>query len=166
MGQEAFRRATLAAGLVALAGCAGATRGAGGGEGELLRLVPERGEDGQVALRAENVFRRSVMLARAVRIEAVEVFGTDYSARELEGFGVSEGFFLVATCEDRTDGCLQLDPGESIRTVPWSGRYAVPQCDRETASDYPAPPGRYRFVVTACGGGGRFPSEPFLVGSP
>ncbi len=155
--------------LVTLAGCASSTGRGPAGDGpddQVLRMTVEPTDDGQVALRVENVSGRPITISRAVRIEAVEVFGTAYSARELAGFGVPSDFFLIETCEQPTRGCAQLEPGESLRTVPWSGHYGDPQCYREAPSDYPAPPGRYRFVATACSGAPRFESASFDRGSP
>lgn len=167
VGPRPLRAPALA--LALLAACASSPRRGGTGtaaEDEPLRMTVEASEDGGVALRVQNATARPVVVQRALQIEAVEVFGTAYSSRELAGFGVSDELFLIEECGQPTGGCVQIEPGEPLRAVPWTGTYAVPQCDRDAPSDYPAPPGRYRFVVTACSGGARFRSEPFARGAP
>lgn len=118
--------------------------------------------DGLTALVVQNVSEVSLMLSRGVDIEALELFGEHHESRELEDFGIEAShFFLVEDCEQPTSGCLTLEPGETMTTVPWTGYYSEPQCPREAPSDYAAPSGRYRFVITACGGGLQFPGPPF-----
>jgi hypothetical protein len=152
-----------------LAACGGASRrsGAAPSDDELLRLRGEPSGDGEMAVVVENVSDRALVVSREVAIEAVELTGADYQGRELSDFSVEPRFFfLVESCDQETTGCVSLEPGESLRTVPWTGTYAAPQCPRETPSDYPAPTGRYRFVVTACSGGYRFYSPAFDFSGP
>lgn len=149
--------------------CGGASRrpGAAPPDGDPLLLRAEPAGGGEMALVVENASDHALVVSRAVAIEAIELAGADYQGRELSDFSVEPGdFFLVENCDQETTGCLSLEPGESLRTVPWTGMYAAPQCPRETPSDYAAPTGRYRFVVTACSGGYRFPSPPFDYTGP
>jgi hypothetical protein len=136
-------------------------------EDELLRLTAQPSGDGEVALVVENLSGRSLILSRGVVIEALEVAGQGYEGRELSDYGVrAADFFLVEGCDEPASGCVTLEPGASLRTVPWTGYYAAPQCPRETPSDYAAPSGTYRFVATACSGGLRFEGEPFHYAAP
>jgi hypothetical protein len=129
---------------------------------DALEMTASISPEGLTSLVVQNVSDVSLMISRGVEIEALEVFGVEHESHELEDFGIeATDFFLVEDCEQPARGCLTIEPGETIRSVPWTGYYAEPQCPRETPSDYAAPSGRYRFVITACGGGQRFPGPPF-----
>lgn len=131
-------------------------------EDEPLLMSEQTSAAGLTALVIQNVTDTSLMLSRGVEIEALELFGTHHESHELEDYSIEAShFFLIENCDQPTNGCLTLESEETMRTIPWTGYYAAPQCQQETPSDYAAPSGRYRFVVTACGGGLRFSGPPF-----
>lgn len=156
--------------VLALAGCGRSTgvRSGSAAEGELLRLTPHPTGDGGVALIVENVSDQTLLLSRELAIVPVEISGASHDEGELTDYGIpASSFFLISDCSQSTRGCLSLAPEEEMRTVAWTGYYAEPQCPRDAPSDYAAPTGRYRFVVTACSGGHRFESPPFeFSGNP
>ena len=169
----AMRRWTRAVMLmlvpIVLTCCGGRGRARSGddeADDELLSLNAHSTGDGRTALRIENVSDGPLVLSRGVAIEALELFGESQQNQELEEYGIeSSHFFLISSCDQPTSGCVTLEPGASLQTIPWSGYYSEPQCPSDTPSDYAAPSGRYRFVVTACSGGRQFFSAPFEHGA-
>jgi hypothetical protein len=159
--------------LVVLVGCGRSGHPRSGSdlaEGALLRMTAQPVGDGRMALVVENVSEQTLLLSRGVEIEALELDGASHENQELTDYGVpATAFFLISECGQSTQGCLTLEPEESLRTIPWTGFYAQPQCsDVDGApSDYAASSGTYRFVITACSGGHRFESPPFsFSGTP
>ena len=157
-------RVLLLVSLVVLVGCGRSSRPRSGDDAaaELLRLTPHPIGDGRVALVVENVSDQTLLLSRGLAIEALEVSGASSDERQQDELGIpATDYFLISDCDQSTSGCVSLEPGESMRTVPWSGYYAEPQCPNDAPSDYAAARGRYQFVVSACSGGHRFESPSF-----
>lgn len=57
--------------------------------------------------------------------------------------------------------CLEIGAKEILRPVPWTGNFCSAQCPSACRLDGPAPPGRYRFVVSSCRGDQVYASPPF-----
>lgn len=114
-----------------------------------LRATPDR--DRQVPLVVESRGDGPARLARAVVVERAGADGWS----PVEGVAVR----LMTSCEDRSDECLTLAPGAELHPPPWNGMAGDSQCDCERC--VPVEAGRYRFVVTSCGGAHRVAGEPF-----
>lgn len=58
------------------------------------------------------------------------------------------GLRLRSNCRDAVERCVTIAPRSAVDVVPWPATLGDCQCGCNRSA--PAPPGRYRFVVTTC----------------
>lgn len=119
-----------------------------------LRIVVERLWTGEIAISVEEHEDERVSLQRAMIVE--QQVGERWNRVE------ASGLTLRADCSTEAPACVELSRGGALRPPPWSTRSGKGQCTTATEGT-PVPAGRYRVVVTTCGGGHRVESAPFNV---
>lgn len=67
---------------------------------------------------------------------------------------------LVESCGEKIGTCVALEPGRTVRPVPWSGMSCSSQCNGNCDKNVPRE-GRHRFVVVSCDGTQRFAGPVF-----
>jgi len=80
---------------------------------------------------------------------------------------VFDEFYLVKNCGAvaTLPACVTLTPGAALRPVPWNGYTCYGQCPRPCKGNVYRPPGTFRLVLTACGGGAPVVGAPFFMGA-
>ena len=137
-----------------------------------LSIRGEEQDDGRTVLVVENRGSEALAFLFSAEIEALEIHWSvpwDDEAPQTSEYSIEPNFFfLTEDCSEpishgrAADRCVSVRPGETLRTVPWTGLNAAIQCPRRTPSDFPSPEGLYRFVLTSCDRTMSFEGEPFL----
>jgi len=78
---------------------------------------------------------------------------------------VFDEFYLLEDCGTvaTLPACVTLAPGAVLRPVPWNGYTCYGQCSRPCKGNVYRPPGTFRLVLTACGGGAQVMGTPFFM---
>jgi hypothetical protein len=76
-------------------------------------------------------------------------------------------FYLAENCAAvaALSACVTIAPGAGLRPVSWTGFTCNGQCPRACKKNIYRPPGTFRLVLTACGGGTTEAGPPFSMGA-
>ncbi len=118
-----------------------------------VRIAAQPGRYREVGIALEAHGPGTVRLRRDVAVERAAGEGFERVA--------AEGLTLRPDCATEAPECIELAPGAELAPPPWTGVLGEAQCDCDDCR--PAPPGRYRFVVTTCDGAHRIESAPFAI---
>ncbi len=89
--------------------------------------------------------------------------------REVNGRWTAEvtDLTLIEKCgQPPPAACLHLPHGATLHPVPWNGLTCGSQCPATCRANIYLGPGRFRFVVSSCGGTQKFPGPAFEMPPP